>query len=65
MYCKNPGAWRLFLNYINGEPWYRVGRQRDMDEPLHSGNIEYRGEYTKDKNEAEALKDKLLRGEED
>lgn len=61
---KNPGEWRLFGQPIgdNGEWLYIVGRQRDMGQPLHSGNIEYRGKYT-NKEEAEELKHKLLRGE--
>lgn len=59
---KNPGEWRLFMQYINGEPMYIVGRQRDMNTVLHSGNIEYRGKYTK-REEAEKLRQQLLRGE--
>ena len=64
MTCKKPGEWRLFGQPIgeNGEWLYIVGRQRDMGQPLHSGNIEYRGKYT-NKDEAEELKQKLLRGE--
>ena len=59
---KNPGEWRLFMQYINGKPMYIVGRQRDMNTVLHSGNIEYRGKYTK-REEAEKLRQQLLRGE--
>ena len=50
------------MQYINGEPMYIVGRQRDMNTVLHSGNIEYRGKYT-DREKAEQLRQQLLRGE--
>lgn len=62
MTCKNPGEWRLFMQYIDDKPMYIVGRQRDMGTVLHAGNIEYRGKYT-DKVKAEELRQKLLRGE--
>jgi len=63
MTCKNPGEWRLFGQPIgtNGEWLYIVGRQRDMGQPLHSGNIEYRGEYTNE-TEAEELRQRLIKG---
>ena len=35
------GKWKVFSNYVGGEKQYIVGRQKDMDKPLHSGNIEY------------------------
>jgi hypothetical protein len=55
------GKWRLFMQYINGAPHYIVGRQRFMDEPLHSGNIEYPegATYTENEKEAEELRDRL------
>ncbi len=64
MECKKPGEWRLFGQPIaeNGGWLYIVGRQRNTDEVLHSGNIEYRGQYTS-REEAEELKQKLIRGE--
>lgn len=53
------------MQYFAGEPMYIVGRQRDTDEVLHSGNIEHRGGYTKDKQTAMDLRDRLNRGEEE
>ena len=49
------------MQYINGNPHYIVGRQRFMDEPLHSGNIEYPegATYTENEKEAEELRDRL------
>ena len=37
------GKWKVFSNVmpIGGEKMYTVGRQKDLDKPLHSGNIEY------------------------
>ena len=58
---KNPGEWRLFMQYLNGEPMYIVGRQRDMNTVLHSGNIEYRGKYTK-REESREIKAAVIEG---
>lgn len=33
--------WKVYSNPVCGEWMYRVGRQKRLDEPLHSGNIEY------------------------
>ena len=53
------GKWQVFRNYINGTTMYHVGRKLREGEPLHSGNVEYAGELTKDKAEAEALAKEL------
>lgn len=49
-------TWQVFSNYIDGEPVYICGRRLSMKEPLHSGNVEYRGGYTKNKEEAQRLR---------
>ena len=49
------GKWKVFSNYIAGEMMYIVGRRLNMDEPLHSGNIEYFGGYTTNENEADRI----------
>lgn len=49
------GKWTVFSNYIAGEIMYIVGRRLDMNEPLHSGNVEYFGGYTTDAAEADRL----------
>lgn len=53
------GKWRVFGNYICGKEMYHVGRKLRAEEPLHSGNVEYAGELTEDKAEAEALAKEL------
>ena len=59
------GKWRVFRNYIVGVgDRYHVGRKLREGEPLHSGNVEYAGELTKDKAEAEALAKELNEKEE-
>ena len=37
------GKWKVFSNYMPmlEKKQYTVARQKDMDKPLHSGNIEY------------------------
>ena len=47
------GKWKVFSNPICGEMMYRVGRVIDTDKPVHSGNLEYSGDYTKDKEACE------------
>ncbi len=57
-------AWRVFSNYIGGEKFFIVGRRLSMSEPLHSGNVEYRGGYIRDETEAKGLAEKLNKEEE-
>lgn len=40
---------------INGRKMYIAGRQMDMDEPLHGGNVKYYGSYSDIRGRAEAL----------
>lgn len=56
---KMEEAWQVFSNYINGKKLYRIGRQKNPAEPLHSGNVEYFGEYTENETEAQESADKL------
>ncbi len=51
--------WEVFSNYIGDKKVYRVGRRLRANEPLHSGNVEYTGELTDDKDAAEALAKEL------
>lgn len=53
------GKWRVLGNYICGTEMYLVGRKLREGEPLHSGNVEYAGELTEDKEAAYALAKQL------
>jgi len=44
--------WRVFSNPINGVKMFIVGRVIDSNKPVHSGNVEYHGEYVKSQHEA-------------
>lgn len=57
--------WQVFTNYVLGYPYYRVGRKLREGEPLHSGNVEYAGDYTTNKDKAIALADRLNKGEQE
>ena len=60
------GAWRVFSHTIDGEKQYIVGRQIDISEPLHSGNVEFCGEYSTCRGACESaanyLNEKELQG---
>ncbi len=56
--------WEVFSNYIGDKKFYHVGRRLRENEPLHSGNVEYAGELTDDKDAAEALAKELNEKEE-
>lgn len=51
--------WKISSNYIDGAKQYIAYRIRDMAKPDHSGNREYAGDYTTNRNEVQALVDKL------
>ena len=54
------GEWRVFCNCVGGEKLYIVGRQKDKNKPLHSGNVEYAMiNYSPDKRACEHLADQL------
>lgn len=54
--------WQVFSNTINGYTKYRVGRKLRDDEPLHSGNVEYVGNFVDEKDAAQAVADKYNKG---
>ncbi len=54
------GRWKVFRNPDVG---YIVGRVRDTTKPMHSGNVEYYGEYGEDKAEKKAIADELNKAE--
>ena len=43
------GQWKTFSQVLEGKRKYIAGRQIDMNETLHAGNFEYRGDYTTDR----------------
>ena len=53
------GKWVAFQNWIAGERFWRVGRVIDTDQPVHSGNIEYAGEYIRDEEACRDMARKL------
>jgi len=61
---SNAGKWRITSNPIDGIKFYRVYRLRDINEVDHSGNREYWGEYTLDREEAAAKAAELNEQEE-
>lgn len=60
---QHKGIWKVFKQVIAGEKQYIVGRQIDMTKPLHSGNIEYFGEYTTCRSSCEKSADFLNKKE--
>ena len=46
------GVWKVFSNDIGDQRMYIVGRVRDTAKTVHSGNMEYHGGYTTDREEA-------------
>lgn len=55
--------WRVTSNIIDETKLYRVYRIREISEVDHSGNREYQGGYTQDRQEAVARAAALNRGE--
>lgn len=53
------GQWKPYSNRIGQTTMYIAGRQLDMNQPLHSGNIEHHGDYTTDRESAHILCVKL------
>ena len=50
-----PGQWRIMSQDINGRRMYIAGRQLDLNEPLHGGNVEYYGGYSDSRGSVEDL----------
>jgi len=40
------GPWQIMSQVINDRKMYIAGRQKDVSEPLHGGNVEYYGMYS-------------------
>ena len=53
------GKWKVASQYIGGEKMYAVYRLRNVDEVDHSGNREYAGGWTDDKEVAVEAADQL------
>lgn len=51
--------WKISSNYIDGAKQYIAYRTIDIAYPDHSGNREYAGEYTTNRNEVQALVNNL------
>lgn len=51
--------WRVQCNIVAGERTYIPYRILDVDKIVHSGNIEHYGQYTKNREEAQAIVDEL------
>ena len=50
------GKWKVIRNPMIG---YIVARVRDVEKAVHSGNLEYYGEYSDSREEKQRLADKL------
>ena len=50
------GKWKVIYNPMIG---YIVARVKNTDEAVHSGNLEYYGDYSDDKSERQAVADEL------
>ena len=48
-----PGQWRVFSQFLGGRMVYIAGRQIDLTQPLHGGNVEYSDCYLKDRGVVE------------
>lgn len=57
--------WRVTSNLIDDQKFYRVYRIRDTSEVDHSGNRQYAGDYTTDREAAVKFADILNRQEEE
>lgn len=56
--------WKVYSNYFGNAWYYRVGRILRANEPFHSGNVEWHGDYMQDKQEAEKIAQELNNNEE-
>ena len=55
----NCGKWKVTSNYIGGDKMYAVYRLRDVNEVDHSGNREYAGGWTYNRDSAQVVADQL------
>lgn len=56
--------WRVTSNFIGGEKMYAAYRLKDVNEVDHSGNREYEGGWTSNREEAAMVAEKLNKTEE-
>lgn len=56
--------WKVTSNLIGGEKVYAAYRLRDVNEPDHSGNREFAGEYIENKEAVQVIVDALNAEEE-
>ena len=54
------GKWKVIRNPMAG---YIVARVRDVEKAVHSGNLEYYGEYSDNRDERQAIADELNKEE--
>jgi hypothetical protein len=53
------GKWKVTSNPIGDKTFYRAYRIIDTSQVDHSGNREYSGDYTENKEEASAIAERL------
>ena len=49
------GDWQIMSQVINDRKMYIAGRQKNSDEPLHGGNVEYSGAFSDNRDEIAEL----------
>jgi hypothetical protein len=57
--AERKGEWKPYGNVINGKKMYIAGRQLDLSQPLHSGNVEHCGQYSENFKEVQERCDGL------
>ena len=55
----NYSEWKVTSNYVGGEKMYSVYRLRDRNEVDHSGNREYAGGWTDNREAAQVVADQM------
>lgn len=55
----NCGKWKVTSNPIGGKTLYSVYRLRDVDQVDHSGNREFAGEWTDNREAVQVVADQL------
>ena len=58
-FYMNCGKWKVTSNYVGGEKLFSVYRLRDINEVDHSGNREYAGGWTNNREAAQIIADQL------
>lgn len=53
------GKWKPYSQRIDSVMMYIAGRQKDMSQPLHGGNVEYAGGYSAYRDAVVAVCDRL------